>query len=392
MTTLRFHNSGRLDPLGFKVMGLSVKEGDDPFGRFGTGLKYAICGILRLGGEIRIDSDGESHEFATKEIEFRGQTKQVVTCNGDVMGFTTHVGSHWEAWQLYRELFSNARDEGGGVSTCPVQADTVITVKCQELADVHDNWGNYFLGDRKPLAEIGPLQIFNGPSTQMFFQGLAVGSIGSSSNYTYNLKEGVTLSEDRILNNAFRVQCRIGKHVSQLENKGILSDIIASDSPLEAQLNFCTFSLAETSQAFRDVVKEKRKKALPLQYGIVDLFKGDDNVNELLHEEVELTEREKRQLQAALDVLKRGGYNIQWPIAKIESSGDDLIYGLADTKNKRILLRAKAFEHGQFELCTTVLEEHAHLETGHKDMTRGLQDWLMRQIITQICERNEEVI
>ena len=44
-----FENPGEIDIRSISTFGVSVKEGDNPIGFFGTGLKYAIVVLLRTG-------------------------------------------------------------------------------------------------------------------------------------------------------------------------------------------------------------------------------------------------------------------------------------------------------------------------------------------------------
>lgn len=97
------------------LLGVSDKNNTDSIGRFGTGLKYAIAGILRLGGKISIrHANGTQETFTTVPVPARSKTFQAVhsSIHGS-LGFTTEMGKHWQPWMLYRELESNTIDEDG---------------------------------------------------------------------------------------------------------------------------------------------------------------------------------------------------------------------------------------------------------------------------------------
>lgn len=49
-----FQNPGEIDLLSIASFGVSVKEGENPIGFFGTGLKYAIAVLLRTGHRITV--------------------------------------------------------------------------------------------------------------------------------------------------------------------------------------------------------------------------------------------------------------------------------------------------------------------------------------------------
>jgi hypothetical protein len=88
-----FENDGEIDAAAIRTFGVSVKQGDNPIGFFGTGLKYALAILLRTGHSVAIQSGLEKHRFALKDVTIRGETFQVVTMNRRELGFTT------QGWQ-----------------------------------------------------------------------------------------------------------------------------------------------------------------------------------------------------------------------------------------------------------------------------------------------------
>src|SRR5438874_563649 len=103
---LLFTNPGTLEIELVKLLGVSVKEGTDPIGFFGTGLKYAMATALRLGGRMIIITGGETYEVGGKPIRLRDKEFVQVTLNGEELGFTTELGKQWEPWMVVRELYS----------------------------------------------------------------------------------------------------------------------------------------------------------------------------------------------------------------------------------------------------------------------------------------------
>jgi len=112
---LLFENKGLIPEATITTMGVNAKIGDNPIGQFGTGLKYAIAIVLRLGGMITIYRGQKKLEFSLKTEIIRDKKFQIVCMNGRKLGFTDQLGLHWEAWMAYRELASNVKDEGGTV-------------------------------------------------------------------------------------------------------------------------------------------------------------------------------------------------------------------------------------------------------------------------------------
>jgi len=102
---------------GIRLLGESSKN-HDQIGMFGTGLKETIALCFRLGIGLTICSGESVVSFDTKTTRFRNQdTKEIVyNCGGSFpMNITTNFGKQdWNSeWQVLREIFSNAYDEGG---------------------------------------------------------------------------------------------------------------------------------------------------------------------------------------------------------------------------------------------------------------------------------------
>ena len=70
MSKVYFKNNGEIDIDAVTTFGVSVKD-EGAIGMFGTGLKYTISVILRLGGKITIYSGEEKYNFTTVNKEIR---------------------------------------------------------------------------------------------------------------------------------------------------------------------------------------------------------------------------------------------------------------------------------------------------------------------------------
>jgi len=166
---LIFENKGVIDIESITTFGVSSKEGKNPIGFFGTGLKYAIAVILRLGGTIDIYRETKRYSFTVKTKKIRVNEFNIVHMNGKPIGFTTELGKTWEPWKAYRELACNVYDEGGTVDSTeddypPHFCDntTTIVVKCKELEEVHAD--NDIFITSKPLEESSKIEIHKGMS------------------------------------------------------------------------------------------------------------------------------------------------------------------------------------------------------------------------------------
>lgn len=86
-----FTNPGVIDPRAATTLGVSVK-GASAFGRFGSGLKFSIATILRGGGTVTLHADRDTYEFGVVNDVIQGQPFDIVTMNGEPLGFTTMLG------------------------------------------------------------------------------------------------------------------------------------------------------------------------------------------------------------------------------------------------------------------------------------------------------------
>lgn len=386
MKKITFYNSTPLDPMSFKVMGLSVKEDSNAIGMFGTGLKYAIATTLRLGDKISIISGDDIYCFDTVDISFRGAKKSLVCCNGEELGFTTDMGILWEPWMAYREFFCNALDEGGDVTNGDCDAHTQVIVEGEMMAKIYSERHSYFLKGKTPIWSNDFLEVYRGRTHNAFYKGVCVGALQrNSARFTFNLKSGLTLTEDRTIQFGWSFGEKVAREILKCEDSEIVNAILkAPAASFEGSLDFCTANPEDASERIR--------KAMELLFAQGEAFSQPnlDSIYKVLNKEafepkeVEMSDRQKRQVKSVLSILERAGYIITTPIKYFDKSNDRQ---LGQAKNGEIHLFPAAFERGTFELAATILEEHAHIATGHSDFSRGLQDWLLRQIMIQIEER-----
>lgn len=382
---IKFYNKGQIDESAFTMMGVSVKQNETAaIGQFGTGLKYAIAGILRTGGEISIKTrDENSSEILTYTFDtgietIRGKDFEVIYCNGKKLSYCTDYGKHWEPWQWFRELHSNALDEGGSSTNGKIQADTVITVKHQSIEDCYHNRASYFLSTQ-PIWENDEIAIHAHTVSSVFYKGVKVHDIkGDKSMFTYNIKKGLTLTEDRTLKYDWEAKEKVGKALS----------IATLPVNLRMREEFVTFSYVLTADdTILDAIQEDMMAGKPVRFGKDSLHKrlrGD-----IARKTFTPTKKQLVKLDRAKAFLKEIGFEIVAPINFVESAGDQL-FGFA--QDGEIWLTEKAFDHGTHDLVQTVLEEHMHLVSGHSDETREFQQYLFRQLVNLGEEIAETVL
>lgn len=378
-----FKNKGEMDPRSIKTFGVNVKEGENPFGYFGTGLKYAIGIILRSGCEITIYCGLEKFEFALKPTKIRGKDFSIVTMNGEELGFTTEIGKAWELWMAYRELYCNTLDESGdvyvGKDIIPESDVTYILVSGESFANIHYNKRDFILqGD--PLEVHEKVEIHGRPSKGFFHKRIFVGSSGKNCLLTYDIIKGVSLTEDRTLKGVFDAEWEIVGVIKKSKNSSLIEKVVtAGDAYFEGDLHF-TYNLGKPSDEFLDVVARLTKEGHPnLNLSATEVVKKYAKEEEVtIHKltTVQAIQLEKaKSFSSSLDLFKDG----EFPILIVETLGKNI---LGRVKGWTIYLAVEAFEMGTKMVAITLIEEYIHLKHGHGDMTRGMQNLLFNKIIT----------
>jgi hypothetical protein len=249
-----FENQGEIDLTAVTTFGISVKEGTNPIGFFGTGLKYAIAVLLRTKCQVSVISGEDEYIFGVERVEVRNRPFDFVTMRtGDAvstrLGFTTELGKTWEPWMAYRELYCNTRDEGGEVYAChaassasdPRSGLTQVRVVGDEIEAVHATAGQYFLED-EPDAVCGNVQIFRRPSPVLFYRGIRVLKLPRPSLFTYNLLDSLDLTEDRTMSHPFMAAYYLSRALTECEHPEVLEEALTADSnSFEAQFDYHSY-------------------------------------------------------------------------------------------------------------------------------------------------------
>lgn len=198
------------------VLGLHAKPNStNPIGYFGTGLKLAIAATLRLEGSFRLVIDGVEYVFYTSAKKFRGTTHEQIRMKRrkgllsnwsyHELPYTTEYGKNLKAWQIFREIESNTRDEAGqsgwlkDIGEVDPARKTIIDLELPGLEDVADDVNSVFLDHVTPVVvETDNIQIHDQPSKYLYYRGVRVYELRYPARFTYNFKKNVVrLTEDR---------------------------------------------------------------------------------------------------------------------------------------------------------------------------------------------------
>lgn len=385
--TLTFRNPGLIEPAAITTLGVNAKEGDSPIGFFGTGLKYTIAGVLRLGGTIRIWRGNTEYDFFADKAEIRGKEFSIVHMRSPAgiqpLGFTTDLGKTWEPWMFLRELHCNAKDEGGETvegHVGPLEGWTTIHLTQPEIEHAWTHEKHLYFLDSTPFYETASVAFHERSGKTIFYQGINVGEhhSGKPWRYTPNLKAGLTLTENRTVDNQYNIDHEVAEMVATSTCRELIEFYMETpDGYVEGGLTFQPYF--EVSDLFLEIGKEFRKTWRVRNFSIRRLL--DRHLKpEDISSDYTLDDEQKKMLEDAIVFCKSIDFQVDdFPIVISNTLGKGVL-GLAD--DGKIKLSAHAFEDGNTSLIATLIEEYTHLSLGYSDCTRELQDFFLRRLVT----------
>ncbi|MDE2107208.1 MAG: hypothetical protein KGL39_58970 [Patescibacteria group bacterium] len=377
-----FQNPGLIPIEAITTLGVNAKETENPIGFFGTGLKYAIAGLLRTGQKITVFRGLEKFEFTSAPTLIRGKEFSIVCMNGKPLGFTTELGKTWETWQFFRELYSNSvLDEDGTMEfrrLDPAEGFTTIVVQGDAFFSAALAKNEVFLSS-SPLftAEyigLPGVELHPGPSNSIFYRGVRVGKLEKESFFTYNILCPCDLTEDRTLKYSWYTDTIIEVAFRRLTDPALIEKAVTAKGFHEWGLSF-----ASCSGMFYEVVKQIVDRRGLQSVAASAIANAEKFFQEnLSSEEALLSPYESRQLAEATAFLGKIGFPITQKVIVVKSLGQD-IFGRA--KNDIIYLAKAALDKGGNWLAGTILEEHLHITQGFADETRSFQNYLLDLVI-----------
>lgn len=377
MNTLYFGNNGTFDVRAMLTFGVSAKENENAIGYFGTGFKYAVAIILRLGGKISIHTGGQNYAFTKSRETIRGQEFDLVKMNGTDAGFTTRLGINWQPWQAFRELYCNCKDEFGEVSAVMPNTDTVVAVDCPEIFSAYQDKQRYFL-DGTPDVESDHADIHDKHSHYIFYRGVAVMDTGNPALFTYNIKGQLDLTEDRTVRHDFIARFRIQKALQAITDPVMMRRILTADSnTFEGGVTFDPDY--ETSDCFVEIASNLIKTGSNINESARRLLaKLDDKKG--AWPEANLTRVQQTMLDKAISFLCKIDISAtQYPVKVVESMGEGIMGRAIDGT---IYLSLLPFNMGTKQVASTLMEEWVHTRLGVKDFDYGMQNWLFDKILS----------
>jgi hypothetical protein len=391
-----FENEGPIDIRSIKTFGVNSKANKkSAIGYFGTGLKYAIAILLRNDHQVSIYSEGVNYEFAVAKTKIRNDDFDIVTMNGEELGFTTELGKDWEMWMAFREIYSNMLDEGGHAYNANIteykEGRTYVVVQGTIMENLYLDRDKYFLNRDKyqPIADDGECAAYKrmhpGEMGSVYFKGVRVMETRLPALYDYDHALGLTLTEDRTIRDSWSTLWHTASLVARSQDKNFIKELVmAPDGSYESRLNFRHAS--GSMQVFLDTVGELRKryKDIGINHSAIEMHKQHRKTPHVMPgiscylNTIETKQWDKAQLfcKEALG-LDLDAYRM----IVCEDIGKKGVMGLANIEEGIIYISKLAFRKGTKAVAVALLEEFTHVHHEVEDETLQ-QKWVyLDQII-----------
>lgn len=215
---------------------------------------------------------GYEYQFVGRESSFRDQEftfidlvrRKGLFSRTTELPFTTELGKTWNLWQAFRELHANTIDEEGRtfLSTTTdeefsrdysaYKGQTLIIVEGSAYVDEYHRMDTTFLPDALRLREAGDaaVQRFDRPNKFVYYRGMRVHELREGSQYTYNILNGLDLTEDRTAKYSWQVDQIIASFVKGHTDVPFIRRVInAAQGTYERKLAY-NYSYNEPSKEF----------------------------------------------------------------------------------------------------------------------------------------------
>lgn len=294
---LVFSNSGEIDLRVFSLFGASIKpSSQNPFGKFGTGLKHALAGAIRLGCQVNIFVGATQFQVAEHTEVIRG--KEIRTIWLDHIGsqmndissddirlpFSSSLGHHWAEWMVLREFYTNMFDEGDPsarlidkddlyLEEFLIPSQTTFVIQGEALTNLWAVKDLFFLPYTPKIWAKDFLAIEPGLSAgRVYYRGIAITHETAPYANTYSFLTEVPLSEDRLVANSIDMERRIVEGIVASTNEQVFSAISDDKSCREFIFDFNRNSVSEVSDEFARFFFEKIASRLVIPRGLRSLL------------------------------------------------------------------------------------------------------------------------
>lgn len=386
---LIFENPGELDLRLATTFGANVKEGDSPIGFFGTGMKYALAVAARTRTRVIIQIGLQVYELQVKPTSIRGKQFDLLFLNDIQLPFTTELGKGWKPWMAYREFLCNALDEGGDVRVGNYpEPEAGVTRFCLVGVDfdtVHAQREQWFIPkEKKPWLVLPGLELYEGKSDNVFYRGVAVGTLPLPTLAVYNLTQRVELTEDRTLKYPWDLFNTLGKALSCATDVEFCRALVqVPPSTVEAE---CNYFAKDLSEQIKEEMSQAVAKGLHVNKKLLEACRKADPAR-YGAKVITPSALEAKIIAKAVLFLEQNNIKLSHPIRLYETLGHDHLGQAADNE---IQLAQECLRRGVKMTVGTIYEEHIHLTNGYGDCCRDMQNFLIDTIITMMEEKTGE--
>lgn len=421
---------GGVNRLRLEKLGLSTKRNDpDTIGQFGSGIKYAPISAIRMGLDfvfVGSDDKGE-YQLRYKVVDEEG-INSIVYDYGDYQkpsSFTVDAGSlSWDSeWQIYREIVSNAMDEGDWTREIVDNVENdknsfaIYISASPKMIDVYNDHDKYFCTNREVFyycdrTDVKFLQKHDS-SERLYNKGVLCHTeeIQFPSLFDYNFLNG-DLNEDRSFKYVSTERLKIAKAIAWTKNKELIKEILeeAFETDIwefnfisDLHWNYVTPSSSwklqfhkmygenaiivspEQSliQGLSSLIKAKGMKAKYCTSNAMFSFLKECEIatcEDLIDEKYEyITDDDLTKYPKLIEAIKIASHfepgllNMPKPVIVFDTQDDEVMLGLTVNVSKEIQQRqimiAKHHAEGSSvrELVGTIIHEYDHYSSGLGD-------------------------
>lgn len=418
---LEIRNTGEIEPDAFILLGGTTKlNKSDQIGEYGSGNKYAVPWFLRNNVELKVFSGTTEIPITTVKKMFRDTEVEIVYINNEKTSITVNTGQKdWHAWSAFRELYSNAIDEGGAVlqkvdQFHPKAGETRIYIEyVPAVKEFYYNFNHYFafkrmdILDKTDIAELYPKSAETGI---VYRKGIRCYDNQQEMFYDYNFSD-IEINESRETHE-WDINNNISKFWRGNNNKEMVKEFLLkiSDSRYDQtrESSFVDWDYPTYTDVWKENLKgytivpaedrlfyDGAKNAIYLPammvMGLHKAFKDeleypDGLFSHLSYKEMIMDEFQSEMLLDAMNEAKGLGFEINTTIKFVEVKNSLAIAGYLP-KEQLIIVTKEAFY--SFEvLLECLIHEQMHHESQSRDKTREFENFLIKRMI-EVSRRNK---
>jgi hypothetical protein len=449
------NESSGVNRLHLEKLGLSTKRNDPTtIGQFGSGIKYAPISAMRMGLEFIFTGFDSRGEYELRYgIEEEDGIKCIVYNYGDYVkqsSFTLEAGSmSWDTeWQIYREIVSNAKDNGNWKREIVNQIEhnpnefAVYISASNHMMEVYHRHNQYFSDDRKVFwtcdyTNISFLKQIDDVE-RMYYKSVLVHTLAAndmSSMFDYELG-GAALNEDRGLKDLISERIKITKAISRCSDPDLINQML--DKMFKETLTeFEAVSAGHWSYVYPNeewakcfykkfgenavilsgeqaivsglipMLKAKGKKPVITGSKAVYTFlsgpcgipNAENSIGDQLNYDID---NDINKYPALMEALKIATYfeprisSMEKPLVTFNSKDEDTLLGvtinMSNPQEKQILISSKLADSGDIKsILATIIHEYDHYSSGVSDsMYREFRDLADNRIANLMYQMYKE--